>query len=241
VSLSGADRLKIVCDPFWSSNSRGTRLSSRKTYDVLDLLVPEAGTWTFSLSMGQNGRSLVLHQSMLTEGGRDVRPPQSTVLQMEFRRSSGCFLIEVAEDIDSLDCGLGLENDGTFVALTSELEQSLESKIKEKLAARPHLITSCRFADSPVRSPRQNKRRPADTSGGRARRRVIGNMKPRYARLPPIRAPPARRRPFRPYREPEPEPDEEMEILDPVSDSESYHSIPTSRESSVSLGAFAQS
>ncbi|KAK1593711.1 uncharacterized protein LY79DRAFT_630885 [Colletotrichum navitas] len=231
VKLSGADRLKIICDPFWTSGPRGKKLSCSRTYDVLDLLVPEKGTWKLSLSMGPDERSLVLQQSMVPESGLGVRPPRSTVLKMEFRRSEGCFLVEVNEAIESLHDGLGLNEDGTFVALTNELEQALRRTIEQRLA------TSIKDTVG----LRQNKRRFGDMTGNSARRRSIGKTKPQYTRLQPIKGPPARRRPERPQRDlEEEEEEEEIEFLNPASDSESYHSVPTTRESSISLGAFTQ-
>ncbi|KAK2052716.1 hypothetical protein LY76DRAFT_526111, partial [Colletotrichum caudatum] len=236
VKLSGADRLKIICDPFWTpSSSKGTQLSCTRTYDVLDLLVPEAGTWEFSLSMRPEGDGFLLKRSMITSGGCNVLPPQSTALKMEFRRSLGCFLIQANESIDSLDCGLGLDQDGRFVAVTSELEKSLEEKIQQKLATTPQLFASCVFAKTPA-GTRQNKRRSDDAADGSAHKRVSGKTKPQYIRLDPIKFPTACRRPDTPQLDPEQE--EDVEFLDPVSDSDTYHSVSTSSESSVSLGAF---
>ncbi|EFQ31567.1 uncharacterized protein GLRG_06856 [Colletotrichum graminicola M1.001] len=228
MKLSGADRIKIVCDPFWTSSARGTKISSSRTYDVLDLLVPEKGTWKLSLSMGPDERSLVLKRSMVPESVLGVSPPQPIVLKMHFSRSHGCFLVEVNKETESLHDGLGLDKDGTFVALTAEFEQALGRRIEQRLAPSIQDSVGCS----------QNKRRSGYMTGGGARRRAIGKMKPQYTRLPPIKGPPARRRLETPPRDLEVE--EDMESLNPVSDSESYYSTDTSRESSVSLGAFAQ-
>ncbi|KAK2016935.1 hypothetical protein LZ32DRAFT_655162 [Colletotrichum eremochloae] len=231
VNLSGTDRMKIICDPFWSSSGpKDLKLSCRKTYDVLDLLVPEAGTWEFSLSLREDER-LVLKQSMIRQSGCEIRPYQETVFNMEFRQSLGCFLIKVNEDLGELDSGLGLDRDNNLVALTSELEKSLERQIQGRLAQRPTPRNSCVVAKRSVGV--QQRKRP---SNGVTKRPPSGRDKPQGHMKSIIRFPTPRRRPDNPQADSEQE--EGIEFLNPVSDSESYHSMDTSRESSVSLGTF---
>ncbi|KAF6812132.1 hypothetical protein CMUS01_13129 [Colletotrichum musicola] len=105
------------------------------TYDLIDLLVPEEGRWRFRLvcneAAGQEG-SLWLQREKLKPSSEEIVASHNVELKLEFYRSSNCFLVKPDEDLHFLHCGLGLEADGKFVALTEEFEESLKRRIDRR-------------------------------------------------------------------------------------------------------------
>ncbi|TKW51319.1 hypothetical protein CTA1_13003, partial [Colletotrichum tanaceti] len=247
VTVSGADRLKIICEPLSDKTSRRKHLDCANTYDVLDLLVPDRGDWIFSLSMAPGDDGLLLERTKVS--GPDGRRTQKLHLKMEFHRSQLCFLVKTDDSIDSLHMGLGVTADGDFVALTDELEQSLERK-KAQARRRSESSTAVvvglgdpydDYSHSPTAAvaattPRPSLRRarsPDETVEDERSQKRSGRWKPQ-GRLPELMSTPSRCHVGKSWAA---ELQEEGEDQNSSSD-ESYREADiTSRDSSVSLGA----
>ncbi|KAH9896363.1 hypothetical protein F4778DRAFT_783636 [Xylariomycetidae sp. FL2044] len=60
IRVTGQDRLKLICDPFFAAYSSAKDLHFSKCYDLLELGVPTKGRWSFSLSLKGNKNNMKL-------------------------------------------------------------------------------------------------------------------------------------------------------------------------------------
>ncbi|KAK1671757.1 hypothetical protein BDP55DRAFT_752377 [Colletotrichum godetiae] len=137
----GTNRFKIVCDPFWDTEShprRRTWLDCGVTYDFLDLLIPPEGKWQFRLTLPaeQNPmyECLILERHMV-HGGQVLWPTHQKVeLRTSFDRSGMTFLVQPDRELEDLHCGIGLTPLGTYVALTPLVEREWASEVSRRMA-----------------------------------------------------------------------------------------------------------
>ncbi|OBR06370.1 hypothetical protein CH63R_10490 [Colletotrichum higginsianum IMI 349063] len=241
VTVSGADRFKIICEPLSDKASRRKYLDCTNTYDVLDLLVPDRGDWIFSLSMAPGDEGLLLKRTKVSGPDRET---QKLHLEMEFRRSQLCFLVNADDSIESLHMGLGVTADGELVALTEELEQSLELK-KEQARRGAETSAAVGLGDPyddyhrpPAPAARLSLRRarsPDEAAEDERPKKRSGRWKPQ-GRLPELK--PARSRYFEESQAGDLQDEGEDQDSFGSSD-ESYREADTSRDSSASLGALS--
>ncbi|KAF6806289.1 hypothetical protein CSOJ01_08948 [Colletotrichum sojae] len=182
---SGTDRCRIICDPFWKCHTRDWRLSCNKTYDLIDLLVPEEGRWRYRLvcneAVGQE-ESLWLQREKLKPGSEEIVASHNVELKLEIHRSSNCFLVKPDVDLDFQHCGLGLEADGKFVALTEEFEESLKQRIdrrrKKQQSRGPNPGDADYREKTPASSRTKRKRDPPTVEDLPETLQRIGGAKP---------------------------------------------------------------
>ncbi|KAK1484801.1 hypothetical protein CCUS01_15453 [Colletotrichum cuscutae] len=137
----GTNRFKIVCDPFWDTESRPLRqtwLDCGVTYDFLDLLMPPRGKWQFRLSLPADQNPmydcLILERRMI-HGGKVLWPTHQRVeLRTSFDRSGMTFLVQPDRELEDLHCGIGLTPAGTYVALTTFIESEWADEVSRRMA-----------------------------------------------------------------------------------------------------------
>ncbi|KAF6812754.1 hypothetical protein CPLU01_14828 [Colletotrichum plurivorum] len=194
---SGTDRLGIICNPFWTPKSRAKKLDCTKTYDLIDLLVPEKGRWRYQLccSESEDEERLWFQRERLHPVTEEIIKSTTVELYLEFDRVANCFLVEPEGVLDSLHCGLGLHESGKFVALTEDVEKTLAELVRarrslERRDPAPGRAGSFRSPPTSVRRARGANGAfivlPPLSSKTPASKRKSGRAKPQHKRLPEV-------------------------------------------------------
>lgn len=77
---------------------------------------------------------LVLIRERLHADTEEVKDSEAVELKLEFDRNGNCFLVDPEEGLQSLHCGLGLDEKGKFVALTENFEARLAKTVRARRA-----------------------------------------------------------------------------------------------------------